>query len=152
MTTRISSWPTWTMTRVTRLTPTSTRTQSTTCATWVSRTVLWLFFSLMCHTLLAQVVLESVIPSQSHPWCAFLSEFFDFSFSFHPHFLVFFFSFSFLFMYSDHYSDDLDSVITNLRDSAKGSNDGYDVAFSLTLLQFLFPVFFFSFVLMHHEH
>ena len=30
------------------------------------------------------------------------------------------------------YSDDLDSVTNNLRDSAKGSNDGYDVAFSLT--------------------
>ena len=28
--------------------------------------------------------------------------------------------------------DDLDSVTDNLRDSAKGSNDGYDVAFSLT--------------------
>ena len=30
------------------------------------------------------------------------------------------------------YSDDLDSVTNNLRDSAKGSNDGYDVAFPLT--------------------
>ena len=30
------------------------------------------------------------------------------------------------------YSDDLDSVINNLRDSAKGSNDGYDVPFPLT--------------------
>ena len=30
------------------------------------------------------------------------------------------------------YSDDLDSVTDNLRDSAKGSNDGYDVAFPLT--------------------
>ena len=84
----------------------------------------------MCHTLLAQVVLESVIPSPCHPWWAFLSEFFDLSFSFHPHFLVFFLSF--LFMHSDLYSDDLDSVTNNLRDSAKGSNDGYDVAFSLT--------------------
>ena len=28
--------------------------------------------------------------------------------------------------------DDLDSVTNNLRDSAKGSNDGYDVTFSLT--------------------
>ena len=35
-------------------------------------------------------------------------------------------------MHSDLYSDDLDSVTNNLRDSAKGSNDGYDVAFSLT--------------------
>ena len=32
------------------------------------------------------------------------------------------------------YSDELDSVTGNLRDSAKGSNDGYDVAFPLTLL------------------
>ena len=46
--------------------------------------------------------------------------------SFHPHFLVFFLSFLFM------YSDDLDSVTNNLRDSAKGGNDGYDVAFSLT--------------------
>ena len=30
------------------------------------------------------------------------------------------------------YSDDLDSVTNNLRDSAKESNDGYDVAFPLT--------------------
>ena len=35
-------------------------------------------------------------------------------------------------MNSDFYSDDLDSVTNDLRDSAKGSNDGYDVAFSLT--------------------
>ena len=35
-------------------------------------------------------------------------------------------------MHSDLYSDDLDSVTNNLRDSAKGSNDGYGVAFSLT--------------------
>ena len=55
---------------------------------------------------------------------------FDLSFYFHPHFLVFFPSF--LFMHSGLYSDDLDSVTNNLRDSAKGSNDGYDVAFPLT--------------------
>ena len=30
------------------------------------------------------------------------------------------------------YSDDLDSVTNNLRDSAKGNNVGYDVAFPLT--------------------
>ena len=30
------------------------------------------------------------------------------------------------------YSDDLDPVTNNLRDSAKGNNDGYDVAFPLT--------------------
>ena len=35
-------------------------------------------------------------------------------------------------MHSDLYSDDFDSVTNNLRDSAKGSNDGYDVAFPLT--------------------
>ena len=33
-------------------------------------------------------------------------------------------------MYTD--PDDLDSVTNNLRDSAKGNNDGYDIAFSLT--------------------
>ena len=35
-------------------------------------------------------------------------------------------------MHSDLYSDDLDSVTNNLRDSANGSNDGYDVALSFT--------------------
>ena len=30
------------------------------------------------------------------------------------------------------YSDDLDSVTNNLRDSAEGNNDGYDVTFPLT--------------------
>ena len=51
---------------------------------------------------------------------------FDLSFYFHPHFLVFLLSF----LSID--SDDLDSVTNNLRDSAKGSNDGNDVAFPLT--------------------
>ena len=53
---------------------------------------------------------------------------FDASFYFHLHFLVFFLSFCF--MHSD--PDNLDSVENNLRHSAKGSNDGYDVTFSLT--------------------
>ena len=35
-------------------------------------------------------------------------------------------------MHSDLYPDDPDSVTNDLRDSAKGSNDGYDVTFSLT--------------------
>ena len=35
-------------------------------------------------------------------------------------------------MHSDLYPDDLDSVTNNQRDSAKGSNDGYDFSFSLT--------------------
>ena len=70
----------------------------------------------------------SLPPSSTcHPWRAFLSEFFDLSFYFHPLFLVFFLSFLSM------YSDDLDSVTNNLRDSAKGSNDGYDVAFPLTI-------------------
>ena len=42
---------------------------------------------------------------------------FDLSFYFHPHFLVFFLSFLSM------YSDDLDSVTNNLRDSAKVSNE-----------------------------
>ena len=36
-------------------------------------------------------------------------------------------------MHSDLYPDDLDSVTNDLRDSAKGSNDGYDATFSLTI-------------------
>ena len=39
-------------------------------------------------------------------------------------------------MHSDPYSDDLDSVTDNWRDSAKGSNDGHDVTFSLTGYEF----------------
>ena len=63
--------------------------------------------------------------------CRFTLILFDFSFYFHPHLLVFFLSFLFM------YSDDLDSVTSNLRDSAKGSNDGHDVAFSLTYVGFI---------------
>ena len=84
----------------------------------------------MCHTTLAQVVLESVISSSRHVHVRLSLILFDLTFYFHPHFLVFFLSF--LLMHSDLYSDDLDSVTNDLRDSAKGSNDGYDVAFSLT--------------------
>ena len=64
-------------------------------------------------------------------------------------------------MHSDPYSDDLDSVTNNLRDSAKGSNDGYDVAFSLTLtdmcdtsgrpVQFHWHMFFWPHSVPHHE-
>ena len=32
-------------------------------------------------------------------------------------------------------TDDLDSVTNDLRDSAKGSNDGYDATFSLTVME-----------------
>ena len=55
---------------------------------------------------------------------------FDLSFYFHSHFTVFFLSFFFM----HAYTDDLDSVTYVLRDSVKVSNDGYDVAFSLTHL------------------
>ena len=51
---------------------------------------------------------------------------FDLSFYFHSHFLVFFFSFLSM------YSDDLDSVTNNLRDSAKVSLVTYDDTFPLT--------------------
>ena len=75
---------------------------------------------------LAQVVLDSVIPSSSHAHERLSLILFDFSFYIHPHFLVFFLSFLSM------YSDDFDSVTNNLRDSANGNNDGYDVAFPLT--------------------
>ena len=90
----------------------------------------WCSFSLLitCHTTLAQVVLESVISSSRHAHVRLFLILFDLSFYFHPHFLVFFLSF--FFMHSD--PDDLDSVENHLRHSAKGSNDGYDVTFSLT--------------------
>ena len=59
---------------------------------------------------------------------------FDLSFYFHLHFTVLFL-FSFL-MHSDLHTDldNLDSVENNMRHSAKGSNDAYDVTFSLTSL------------------
>ena len=57
---------------------------------------------------------------------------FDLPFYFHLYFSVLFLS-SFL-MHSDLHTDldNLDSVENNLRHSAKGSNDAYDVTFSLT--------------------
>ena len=36
-------------------------------------------------------------------------------------------------MHSDLYPNDLDSVTDDLRDSAKGSHDGHDAIFSLTI-------------------
>ena len=112
----------WTMTTVTRRTPTcaTCRTEHT-CTLFSVRASLtetshplWLKSSLSlslsstCHPCV--VVLDSLRPLFSLPPAL-------------PRLLL-----SFLSMYSD----DLDSVTNNLRDSAKGSNDGYDVAFPLT--------------------
>ena len=84
-----------------------------------------------CHTTLAQVVLESVIFTVvAHVSSSLIL--FDLPFYFHLYFPVLFL-FSFL-MHPDLHTDldNLDSVENNPRHSAKGSNDAYDVAFSLT--------------------
>ena len=88
---------------------------------------------MMCHTTLAQVVHVSVISSSRHPCtCAFLLDLFDLPFYFDLSFPVFFHSS--VLMHPDLHTDldNLDSVENNLRHSAKGSLDAYDVTFSLT--------------------
>ena len=81
--------------------------------------------------LLAQVVQESVIFT---PCCTCVVDLFlfDLSFYFHLSFPVFFLSS--VLMYPDLQTDlyNLDSVENNLRHSAKGSLDAYDVTHSLT--------------------
>ena len=82
--------------------------------------------------LLAQVVHASVTPSACHPSCAVLSDLFILPFYFDLTFPVFFHSS--VLMHPDLHADldNLDSVENNLRHSAKGSLDAYDVTFSLT--------------------
>ena len=86
---------------------------------------------MMCHTTLAQVVHVSVIFTPCRI-CAFLSDLFDLPFYFTLSFPVFFHSS--VLMHPDLHTDldNLDSVENNLRHSAKGSLDAYDVTFSLT--------------------
>ena len=64
--------------------------------------------------------------------CAVLSDLFDLPFYFELSFSVFFHSS--VLMHPDLHTDldNLDSLENNLRHSAKGSNDAYDVTFSLT--------------------
>ena len=81
----------------------------------------------MCHTTLAQVVLESVIFTPCRT-CVVILDSLRLPFYFYLYFPVLF-RFSFL-MHTD--LDNLDSVENNLRHSAKGSLDAYDVTFSLT--------------------
>ena len=87
---------------------------------------------IMCHTTLAQVVHVSIIFTTCCT-CAVLSNLFILSFYFHLSFPVFFLSS--VLMYPDLQTDlyNLDSVENNLRHSAKGSLDAYDVTHSLTL-------------------
>ena len=114
------------MTTVTRRTPTST---CTTRRTDHACTLLDFLFSLSHashpHWLKSSLSLSPSSPY--HPWWTFLSECFDLSFYFHPHFLVLFLSFL-----SMHVDSDLDSMTSNLRDSAKGSFVTHDDFFPLT--------------------
>ena len=84
-----------------------------------------------CHTTLAQVVHESVIFT-SCCTCVVDLFLFDLSFYFYLSFPVLFLSS--VLMYPDLQTDlyNLDSVENNLRHSAKGSLDAYDVTHSLT--------------------
>ena len=84
----------------------------------------------------------SVTPSACHPWCAVLSDVFYLPFYFDLSFLVFFPSS--VLMHPDLHTDldNLDSVENNLRHSAKGSLDAYDVTFSLTWNVWVFCRFF----------
>ena len=87
---------------------------------------------IMCHTTLAQVVHVSVISSSRHVYVSFSLILFILPFYFDLSFTVFFHSS--VLMHPDLRTDldNLDSVENNLRHSAKGSLDAYDVAFSLT--------------------
>ena len=83
--------------------------------------------------LLAQVVQVSVISSSRHvAHVSFSLILFDLPFHFNLSFPVFFLSS--VLMHPDLHTDlyNLDSVENNLRHSAKGSLDAYDVTFSLT--------------------
>ena len=86
--------------------------------------VVFLVLMIMCHTTLAQVVHVSVISFPRHV--------FDLPFYFDLSFPVFFHSS--VQMHADLHTDlnNLDSVENNVRHSAKGSLDAYDVIFSLT--------------------
>ena len=82
--------------------------------------------------LLAQVVHVSVISSSRHVYVRFSLIFTNLPFYFDLSFPVFFYSS--VLMHPDLHTDldNLDSVENNLRHSAKGSLDAYDVTFSLT--------------------
>ena len=87
---------------------------------------------MMCHTTLAQVH-ESFIsrhPHVAHVWFSLIFTYLPFYFNLS--FTVFFHSS--VLMHPDLHTDldNLDSVEKNLRHSAKGSLDAYDVTFSLT--------------------
>ena len=111
----------WTMTTVAR--------RTTTCATCrTEHTCTPLVFVLLTDTSHPHWLKSSLSLSPSstcHP-CVVVLDSLRLLLYFHLHFTVLFLSFLSM------YSDDLDSVTNNLRDSAMGSNDGYNVAFPLT--------------------
>ena len=86
---------------------------------------------MMCHTTLAQFVRVSVIFTPCRT-CVVLLDSLRPPFQLRPNFTVFFLSS--VLMHPDLHTDldNLDSVENNLRHSAKGSLDAYDVTFSLT--------------------
>ena len=94
--------------------------------------VVFLVLMIMCHTTLAQVhwVCHLIFTPCI---CAFLSDLSDLPFYFNMSFPVFFLSS--VLMYPDLHTDlnNLDSVENNLRHSAKGSLDAYDVTHSLVM-------------------
>ena len=121
------------MTQSTPSRMTRTITTRTICTSEHSSAPLVVFHvSLMsCHTTLAQVVRVSVILTPCRT-CVVLLDSLRLPFYFDLSFPVFFLSS--VLMHPDLHTDldNLDSVENNLRCSAKGSNDAYDVTFSLT--------------------
>ena len=122
------------MTPSTPSTTTRTITTRAICTSEHSSAPLVVFpvLMIMCHTTLAQVVHVSVISSSRHVYVRFSLIFTNLPIYFNLTFTVFFHSS--VLMHPDLHTDlnYLDSVENNLRHSAKGSLDAYDVTHSLT--------------------
>ena len=117
----------------TRMTRTTTMRANCTSEHSSTPLVVLPVFLMMCHDPLSLKFIESFI--SRHPHVAHVSLsliLFDLSFYFDLSFTVFFLSS--VLMYPDLQTDlnYLDSVENNLRDSAKGSLDAYDITHSLT--------------------
>ena len=118
------------MTQITS-TSTSTRTPTRASCTCEHGTKSALFRRHTLMHLMAQVVLESSPHLHNHTWASLL-DLFDLPFNVNLSFPVFFHS-SVLMHPEPHTDlDNLNTVQHNLRHSAKGSNDAYDVTDSLT--------------------
>ena len=114
----------WTMTTVTRRTPTCARSEHACTLFRLSRHSHW---HITFH--MAQGRSHVFHPSPYHPWWAFLSELLHFSF-----YLALLFSFLFLSFFL-MYDSDYNSVTNNLRDSVNGTFVNLDDDLPLTKLK-----------------